>query len=87
MYISSPISCIVYLYILLFSNTVNYNIIDDDDDDGNKLYNKSLSIFFVGYNSIFFFNFIACQWIKKKKKENEWNANKIILNTDSNVHR
>lgn len=87
MYISSPISCIVYLYILLFSNTVNYNIIDDDDDDGNKLYNKSLSIFFVGYNSIFFFNFIAYQWIKKKKKGNEWNANKIILNTDSNVHR
>lgn len=76
MYISSPISCIVYLYILLFSNTVNYNIIDDDDDDGNKLYNKSLSIFFVGYNSIFFFNFIAYQWIKKKKKK-EMNETRI----------
>ena len=66
----------MYLYILLFSNTVNYNIIDDDDDDGNKLYNKSLSIFFVGYNSIFFFNFIACKWIKKKKKK-EMNETRI----------
>lgn len=39
----------------------------------------------------FFFDFIAYRWIRKKKKENEgvngWNANKIILNTELNVHR